>query len=216
MASTRANRRRCPSVGILAGISLLAGLTGHAGLAAPVSPQLLFGALFAEVQQSGIFPDSKTFPDAVPREAPGRIMQDYARAHPDDPGGLRQFVSRHFELPATAQTPASNVAGVPLRAHIDGLWDSLVRETPSAPDYSSVLPLPYPYVVPGDRFREIYYWDSYFTMLGLADSGRQQLLEWMVRDFAFLIDTYGHIPNGARTYRRSGAQPLLGRRGPAT
>ena len=34
--------------------------------------------------------------------------------------------------------------------------------------YSSLLPLPRPYVVPGGRFRELYYWDSYFTMLGLA------------------------------------------------
>ncbi|XNM58954.1 trehalase family glycosidase [Escherichia coli] len=25
--------------------------------------------------------------------------------------------------------------------------------------------------MPGGRFREVYYWDSYFTMLGLAESG---------------------------------------------
>jgi alpha,alpha-trehalase len=62
-------------------------------------------------------------------------------------------------------------------------------------------------VVPGGRFREIYYWDSYFTMLGLAESGRRDLLEDMVRDFAYLIDTYGHVPNGARTYYLSRSQP---------
>ncbi|MEJ7664338.1 MAG: trehalase family glycosidase [Hymenobacter sp.] len=38
--------------------------------------------------------------------------------------------------------------------------------------YSSLLPLPRPYVVPGGRFREMYYWDSYFTMLGLRAAGR--------------------------------------------
>ena len=32
-----------------------------------------------------------------------------------------------------------------------------------------------PYVVPGGRFSEIYYWDSYFTMLGLEESGRHDL-----------------------------------------
>jgi alpha,alpha-trehalase len=61
--------------------------------------------------------------------------------------------------------------------------------------------------VPGGRFREIYYWDSYFTMLGLAESGRQDLLTDMVENFAFLLDTYGHIPNGARTYYLSRSQP---------
>jgi len=67
--------------------------------------------------------------------------------------------------------------------------------------------LPQPFVVPGGRFREIYYWDSYFTMLGLEQSGRQDLVADMIRDFAYLIDTYGHVPNGARTYYLSRSQP---------
>src|ERR1700674_5259676 len=53
----------------------------------------------------------------------------------------------------------------------------------------------------------MYYWDSYFTMLGLATSGRQDLVDGMVHDFAHLIDTYGHVPNGARTYYLSRSQP---------
>ncbi|PMC12249.1 hypothetical protein CJ207_23545, partial [Klebsiella aerogenes] len=36
-----------------------------------------------------------------------------------------------------------------------------------------------PYVVPGGRFREVYYWDSYFTMLGLAESGHWDKVEDM-------------------------------------
>jgi alpha,alpha-trehalase len=67
--------------------------------------------------------------------------------------------------------------------------------------------LPEPYVVPGGRFRELYYWDSYFTMLGLARSGRHDLVEHMVHDFAYLIDTYGHVPNGTRSYYLSRSQP---------
>jgi alpha,alpha-trehalase len=69
------------------------------------------------------------------------------------------------------------------------------------------LSLPEPYVVPGGRFREMYYWDSYFTMLGLAESGRHDLAEHMVRNFAYLIDTYGHVPNGTRSYYLSRSQP---------
>jgi alpha,alpha-trehalase len=67
--------------------------------------------------------------------------------------------------------------------------------------------MPEPYVVPGGRFREMYYWDTYFTMLGLATSSRRDLVDGMVRDFAYLIDTYDHVPNGARTYYLSRSQP---------
>jgi hypothetical protein len=69
------------------------------------------------------------------------------------------------------------------------------------------LPLPRAYVVPGGRFREIYYWDSYFTMLGLVRDGRSDLVEGMIDDFTSLIERYGHIPNGTRTYYLSRSQP---------
>ena len=44
-------------------------------------------------------------------------------------------------------------------------------------------------------------------MLGLMQSGRRDLVQGMVTDFAYLIDTYGHVPNGARTYYLSRSQP---------
>ena len=64
-----------------------------------------------------------------------------------------------------------------------------------------------PYIVPGGRFKEIYYWDSYFTMLGLAEDGQVDMIENMVKNFAYLIETIGHIPNGNRTYFVSRSQP---------
>ena len=39
-------------------------------------------------------------------------------------------------------------------------------------------------VVPGGRFGETYYWDSYFSMLGLAEAGRDDLLRHMADNFA--------------------------------
>ncbi len=70
-----------------------------------------------------------------------------------------------------------------------------------------MLPLPYPYVVPGGRFREVYYWDSYFTMLGLEVDGQHALAVDMLKNFAYEIDKYGHIPNGNRSYYLSRSQP---------
>ncbi|HYC27624.1 MAG TPA: trehalase family glycosidase, partial [Chitinophagaceae bacterium] len=72
---------------------------------------------------------------------------------------------------------------------------------------SSLLPLPYSYIVPGGRFREVYYWDSYFTMLGLRESGQEEMIENMVKNFAYLINQYGFIPNGNRTYYLGRTQP---------
>jgi alpha,alpha-trehalase len=83
----------------------------------------------------------------------------------------------------------------------------LERQPEPVPPYGSLLPLPFPYVVPGGRFTEIYYWDSYFTMLGLEQSGRRTLALDMVRNFASLIGRYGHVPNGNRTYYLSRSQP---------
>ena len=73
--------------------------------------------------------------------------------------------------------------------------------------YSSLLPLPAPYIVPGGRFSEIYYWDTYFTMLGLEQDGKTKLADDMVRNIASLIDRYGHMPNGNRSYYLSRSQP---------
>ena len=83
----------------------------------------------------------------------------------------------------------------------------LTRSTVEVEKWDSLLPLPKPYVVPGGRFREVYYWDSYFTMLGLAESGHWDKVEDMVSNFAAEIDAWGHIPNGNRSYYLSRSQP---------
>jgi alpha,alpha-trehalase len=173
----------------------------------PDPPQLLFKDLFVAVQTQAIYQDGKEFPDAAPNASPEEILAQYHAARPDSPTALKRFVDAHFTLPGQAASAPSPAAQVGIVAHIDGLWDTLTRSTTTAVRYSSLLPLPHPYVVPGGRFREIYYWDSYFTMLGLDESGRHDLVADMVRDFAYLIDTYGHVPNGTRSYYLSRSQP---------
>ena len=155
-----------------------------------------------------IFPDSKEFADATAKSPPDDILALYRAEKPLTPEALKRFVVAHFDLAGRAvAVPSVASEPAPIRQHIDELWPILTRDTPTAPPYSSLLPLPRAYVVPGGRFRELYYWDSYFTMLGLAESGRSDLLEDMVQNFAFLIDAYGHIPNGTRSYYLTRSQP---------
>ena len=182
-----------------------AGRTAAAPYPAP--PQDLFPGLFGAVQDLQLLPDGKDFADAVPRMAPAQIMTEYRARRPTTPQALRKFVTAHFTLPPAVLAPTAAPDRVSLVEHIDRLWGPLTRRAVAAPPYSSLLSLPQAYVVPGGRFREIYYWDSYFTMLGLLESGRHSLVEDMVRNFAYLIDTYGHVPNGARTYYLSRSQP---------
>lgn len=58
-------------------------------------------------------------------------------------------------------------AGQSLREHIDGLWPVLTRSTTDAEKWIRCRSLTRMWY--RGRFREIYYWDSYFTMLGLAE-----------------------------------------------
>lgn len=153
--------------------------------------------------------DSKSFVDAAPRSEPIDILANYRARCALDGFDLAAFVQEHFDVPVPAPSDYVSVPGQALRAHIDDLWDVLTRHPQSHPARSSLLQLPHPYVVPGGRFRELYYWDSYFTMLGLACSDRKDLLHDMVSNFAYLIDTYGHVPNGTRSYYLSRSQPPL-------
>ena len=178
----------------------------HLLSSAPQPPDIRLGPLFHAVQAAKLYPDQKTFADAVPKSNPTSILADWQMQKKQKNFDLRHFVEANFTLPAAGEkyVPPS---GQSLREHINGLWPVLTRSTQQASQWDSLLPLPKPYVVPGGRFREVYYWDSYFTMLGLAESGHWDRVQDMVENFAHELDTYGHIPNGNRSYYLSRSQP---------
>ena len=162
--------------------------------------------LFEAVQEAAVFPDSKTFADAVPKRPLADILAEYQDNQAQAGFDLRAFVISNFEVPQSVSKPEL-APEQDLELHLLHLWDSLTRPADRAVAGSTLVPLPNAYVVPGGRFREIYYWDSYFTMLGLQAHGRYDLIRNMVDNFAFLIDSVGHIPNGNRTYYLSRSQP---------
>jgi len=172
------------------------------------TPDELYGRLFEDVQRSGIFADSKTFPDCIPRRHPDSIVADYRRitSNPAIRFSLELFVKENFTLPSSPG-PLQARAQKNLVLHINELWPLLRRSADTVVPGSSLLPLPFAYIVPGGRFREIYYWDSFFSMLGLKETGETGLIDSMVRNFAYLIQQYGHIPNGNRSYYVSRSQP---------
>lgn len=172
----------------------------------PKSPDITLGQLYIDVQIAKLFSDQKTFADAVPRREPAIIIADYQNKRLRKNFNLRNFINKNFIF------PNDNMQYVPpmgqtLLEHITTLWSVLTRNDATVHPNGSLLPMPFDYIVPGGRFREIYYWDSYFTMLGLAESDKWDMVQNMINNFAYEIDVYGCIPNGNRSYYLSRSQP---------
>lgn len=186
------------------------------------------GHLFELVQLLHVFADSKTFPDAPARDTEAalqpavdallaqyipRLRQaaasenvlDAARLLDELRSALEHFVAQHFDLrrPLPGAPPQSDT----METHIAQMWDWLTRPPATAPEHSTLLPLPYPYLVPGGRYVELYYWDSYFTAVGLLAAGRIDLLQSLVDNMTDLIGRYGFVPNGNRSYYLTRSQP---------
>lgn len=168
--------------------------------------------LFRDVQLACVFSDDKIFVDCMPRRPLHEIAEAYRRHGPSplDRPRLKAFVEEHFLVPPEkdAETLAAPCCDN-VRDYVLALWSTLRRGPDQAETSSTLLPLPGPYVVPGGRFREIYYWDSYFTMRGLCVCGERALSISMLHNFTDLLGRYGHIPNGNRSYYLSRSQPPL-------
>ncbi|MBC7874015.1 MAG: alpha,alpha-trehalase TreF [Ferruginibacter sp.] len=161
--------------------------------------------LFKDVQMQKVFADGKTFVDCLPKDDPEVIDASYIREK-DMPGfNLEKFVLANFDPPVPHSNSYSSDLHKTVEENIETLWDVLTR--PPDTKAGTLIPLPYPYIVPGGRFGELYYWDSYFAMLGLKASGKHDMLENMVKNFSFLIDQLGYIPNGNRSYFIGRSQP---------
>lgn len=168
-------------------------------------PQL-DGELFEAVQRMGVFSDSKEFVDTIPEQMPEKINEQFRRKRSNPEFDITTFVHEHFQLPEDPIT-SSDPTTVSMEWYIDELWQHLVREPSSAEDWETVLEVPQQSLVPGGRFREPYYWDTYFIAEGLAVTGRFGLIEDVIENCAWLIDRLGFIPNGNRIYYTSRSNP---------
>ena len=169
-------------------------------------PADLYPQLIYDVQTQRIFPDGKTFVDCIPKVEPEEIIETYELVKSREDFDLEIFVRTHFHMPIKLPIVQIENSGWETSDHIAYVWQILERSADTLAS-GSLIPLKYPYVVPGGRFVEMYYWDSYFTMLGLQTSGEHKLVRSMVMNFADLIDQFGFIPNGNRTYFLGRSQP---------
>ncbi|HMQ96310.1 MAG TPA: alpha,alpha-trehalase TreF [Candidatus Saccharibacteria bacterium] len=183
-------------------------LVGSAGLLMRTekSPDESLGELFHIVQLAKIFSDGKTFVDLVPKRRARAILKEYQLARQDPNFDLSEFVERHFyEFAPHKLQSLSLTDGRTARAHVSELWPQLKRR--NRKNRGSLMALPREYMVPGGRFSEQFYWDTYFIMLGLAADNEWDMIENMMQNFTFMINKFGFIPTASRTYFTSRSQP---------
>jgi alpha,alpha-trehalase len=171
----------------------------------PPSPAEVYGELFEAVAMSGIY-EPKDWVDLRPRRRPDEILQAYREIGPLEGAELLTFTQNYFAPPLSVGEAPELPVDRTLAEHIELLWPALTREAREGVAGGSLLALPNRYLVPGGRFREVYYWDSYFTLLGM-DKRYDGLKRDIADNFASLIDRYGFVPNANRSYYLSRSQP---------
>ncbi|XP_057520441.1 probable trehalase [Amaranthus tricolor] len=96
---------------------------------------------------------------------------------------------------------------------VHSLWKNLSRKVSPAvkeqPELHTLLPIPDSCVIPGSRFREVYYWDSYWVIRGLLASHMHKTATAIVTNLLYLVEKYGYVLNGARAYYTNRSQPPL-------
>lgn len=165
----------------------------------------MLGQLFIDVQEQRVYEDGKTFVDIIPRGRVKEIQQQYTIEKENPDFSLQEFVNRHFYTVDDTQYSYQPDPSRTMREHIRTLWPVLERQ--ALKRHGSLVSLPHPYIVPGGRFSEQFYWDSYFVMLGLAADGRWDMIDGMMKNYTFMIRKFGFIPTANRTYFLSRSQP---------
>ncbi|ORX96141.1 glycoside hydrolase [Basidiobolus meristosporus CBS 931.73] len=193
------------------------------------SPIYCPGPLLDRIQKAKLYPDSKTFVDQPTSKPLDQVLAAFntlsATANNDT---IAQFVKENFleagkelvpaDLPEYKDQPEflNNIKDEILRGWaqvVHSYWKKLTRRMDEsflcAGCVTSLLDIKRPFVIPGGRFREIYYWDTYFVIEGLLLSELPGTAKNMIENFLDLVDKYGFMPNGARIYYLNRSQPPM-------
>lgn len=150
------------------------------------------GRLLDTIQMARIYNDSKTFVDMKLKQSPDETLKDFdefmAKFTDRQPtkDELQQWVEENFEERGTefeTWTPDDHkknpkvldgINDKELRnfaSDLNGIWLELGRkmkkDVADNPELYSIIYVENPVIVPGGRFLEFYYWDSYWIIRGL-------------------------------------------------
>ncbi|KAL6739929.1 hypothetical protein Aduo_013326 [Ancylostoma duodenale] len=189
------------------------------------------GSLLDAVQRANLFADCKHFVDMpLKQDAETTLVRWEAlrAAGPVSVERLREFVDEFFDQPEDELVDCEPIDWDPsddafhsikdanyrsFAVALHRKWPTLYRKISDnvrvRPERYSIIPVPNPFVVPGGRFREIYYWDSFFIIKGLLASRMYVTVRGMIENMQYLIEEFGFVPNGNRIYYLNRSQPPL-------
>ncbi|XP_044733048.1 trehalase-like [Chrysoperla carnea] len=193
-----------------------------------------YGPLLHEVQttQPHLYRDSKSFVDMRMRNSEIETLRNFNKLMNEtnckpSRDQLSEFVNKTFEEVKELDeiTPEdfnksppflNNIKDPELKkfaSFLNEMWPELARKVPNEAKTKSkqysILPVPYTFVVPGGRFREPYYWDSYWIISGLLICEMKDTARDMLKNFFWFVDKYGFVLNGGRIYYEKRSQPPL-------
>lgn len=187
------------------------------------------GKMLDEIQRSGIFLDSKTFVDMPTKRPESQVLAAFHDL-PENASlsDLHKFLNENFDPPGSEldyPNPEDWKDNIELFNNIHDpdllefskeihcKWKNLIRVVNFSRlcegCVSSHLNLKFPFVVPGGRFREFYYWDTFWILEGLLISEMWQTAKGVLLNFFEIVDQFGYIPNGSRIYYLNRSQPPL-------
>ncbi|KAG6889631.1 hypothetical protein C0992_004522 [Termitomyces sp. T32_za158] len=191
------------------------------------------GQLLQTVNIAHLYTDDKTFVDKPTSKPAQEVLAKFQNISSSTTyGEVVQFVDDNFkgeglELEALVlanftSDPAflNNVSAPIVKAFartVHGFWNQLIRGTNASTVCSggttgcesSLIPLNHTFVVPGGRFREQYYWDSFWIVEGLIESELFDIVNATLQNFMDELDNFGFVPNGGRVYYLDRSQPPL-------
>jgi len=201
----------------------------HVARAAKVYCQ---GELLHVVQTAGIFEDSKEFVDMPMRVNPEVVLERFYALPPSlrrDPTVLRAFLAQYFSAPGSDLVPhiptdhtdspsllealAGHAPYQRWASELNDFWKQLCRKVSPDVDLNpqrySILKRKHAVIIPGGRFRESYYWDSYWIVLGLLACDMKETARGLVQNLLDDVANFGFVPNGGRIYYLNRSQPPL-------
>ncbi|KYQ89897.1 Trehalase precursor [Tieghemostelium lacteum] len=190
------------------------------------------GTLLSTVQLSQVFNDSKTFVD-MPMRFSSQVILDRFESLLGNSSSvpsqdvIMSFLQENFYDAGYEVQPVQPVDWLPhppfvktikqqelriFAQDIHNKWLNLARVfnySGLCDECYSSIPVENPFIIAGSRFREYYYWDSYWVIHGLLVSDMTETARGMLMNLASLISDYGFIPNGGRIYYLDRSQPPL-------
>ena len=191
------------------------------------------GTLLKQVQISNALGDGKSFVDLLALHPVDQIQEKWTRLTANEEeltsAQVKAFLEDNFgdhgwelqkvtELEGWVDTPlylsgvrCDNLQKVGMEIH--KIWKHLSAKVDESvmhkQNQTSMLYVPHPVVIPGGRFRENYYWDNYWIVKGLLASGLTSPARSIILNNFYLLQEYGLIPNGTRTYYLNRSQPPM-------